>query len=85
MTNPRRPEGGYRGALPPRQDTLARPWVVAVIAIFLLIFVLAIAGLPSRLIAEPSPNPSGGPSASASGGPAVSGQPSGSVGPSASP
>lgn len=85
MTNARRPEGGYRGALPPRQDTLARPWVVAVIAIFLLIFVLAIAGLPSRFIAEPSPNLSGAPSASASGGPAASGQPSGSAGPSASP
>ena len=24
---------GYRGALPPRNDALARPWVIAVIAI----------------------------------------------------
>jgi hypothetical protein len=96
MTDPRRPEGGYRGALPPRGDALARPWVVAVIAIFLLIFVLTFAGLPSKLFVEPTPFPVF-PSASASGLPSVSGapsasgeasssqEPSGSQEPSASP
>jgi hypothetical protein len=57
MTDQQRPSSGYRGALPPRNDRLARPWVVIVIAIFLLIMVLAIAGLPSRLIADPTPSP----------------------------
>ena len=27
---------GYRGALPERNDALARPWVITVIAIFML-------------------------------------------------
>jgi hypothetical protein len=45
---------GYRGALPERVDRLARPWVIAVIAIFVLMLVLALAGLPSRLVPEPS-------------------------------
>lgn len=45
---------GYRGALPERVDRLARPWVIAVIAVFVLMFVLALAGLPSRLVPEPS-------------------------------
>ena len=91
MTDARRPEGGYRGALPARQDALARPWVVAVIAIFVLIFVLALAGVPSRLFAEPTPLPvpsaSGIPSfaPSVSGEPSASGEPSGSGEPSASP
>ncbi len=51
---------GYRGALPPRNDTIARPWVLAVVAIFLLMFVLAFLGFPSSLFPEPStaPNPS---------------------------
>ncbi|HYM52157.1 MAG TPA: hypothetical protein VEW45_01575 [Candidatus Dormibacteraeota bacterium] len=77
MTDPRRTEGGYRGALPARQDGLARPWIVAVIAIFLLIFVFAFAGLPSRLFVEPTPMPVF-PSASASGAPSASGGPSAS-------
>ncbi len=57
---------GYRGALPPRNDRLARPWVIAVIAIVVLIVVLSVAGLPSALFASPSatPNPSIGPSSS---------------------
>jgi hypothetical protein len=57
MTDQRRTSSGYRGALPPRNDRLARPWVAIVIAIFLLIMVLAIAGLPSRLIPDPTPTP----------------------------
>jgi len=73
--------GGYRGALPPGRDTLAAPWVIAVFVIFVLIFALSLAGIPSRLVASPSPNPSGIPSASASAGPSASG----SGAPSASP
>jgi hypothetical protein len=51
---------GYRGALPTRNDTIARPWVLAVVAIFVLMFVLAFLGFPSSLFPEPSgpPNPS---------------------------
>ena len=51
---------GYRGALPTRNDTIARPWVLAVVAIFVLMFVLAFFGFPSSLFPEPSgaPNPS---------------------------
>jgi len=54
---PRATEPGYRGSLPTREDRLARPWVVAVIGIFLLIFVLAFLGIPSRLFPEPTPVP----------------------------
>jgi hypothetical protein len=50
-------EVGYRGSLPPRDDRIARPWVLAVAAIFVLILLLAWAGLPSRLIPEPTPAP----------------------------
>ncbi|MDQ2941085.1 MAG: hypothetical protein M3R05_02720 [Chloroflexota bacterium] len=45
---------GYRGSLPPRVDRLARPWVVSVVAIFALILVFAFAGIPSRLIPQPT-------------------------------
>ncbi len=45
---------GYRGALPPRHDRLARPWVAAVIVAFLLMLVLAGLGIPSRLLPAPS-------------------------------
>jgi hypothetical protein len=48
---------GYRGSLPPRVDHLARPWVLTVLAAFILIWVLAFAGIPSRLIPEPSAVP----------------------------
>jgi hypothetical protein len=67
VTDARRPEGGYRGALPPRDDSLARPWVIVVFAIFVLIFALSFAGFPSRLFTEPSPSalPSLAPSGSA--------------------
>jgi hypothetical protein len=45
---------GYRGSLPPRVDRLARPWVLSVLAAFVLIFVLAFAGIPTRLFPRPS-------------------------------
>jgi len=48
---------GYRGSLPPRVDHLARPWVLTVLAAFILILVLALAGIPSRLIPEPTAVP----------------------------
>lgn len=50
-------EPGYRGALPPRGDQLARPWVLIVVGLFVLIFVLSFLGLPSRLFPTPSPEP----------------------------
>lgn len=52
------PAAGYRGALPPKTDVLARPWVVIVIAGFVLIFALSFANLPSSLIPTPTPLPS---------------------------
>ena len=55
-TDPKR-EPGYRGALPPRHDRLARPWILVVLGIFALIIVLSVAGIPSRLIPEPTPIP----------------------------
>jgi hypothetical protein len=78
MTNtPSGPERapGYRGALAPRTDSLARIWVAVVAAVLVLIFVLPLFGIPSRLFPEPTavpipsiPVPSGsleaGPSAS---------------------
>jgi hypothetical protein len=48
---------GYRGSLPPRLDHLARPWVLSVLAAFILIWVLAFVGIPSRLIPEPTAVP----------------------------
>ena len=48
---------GYRGSLPPRVDHLARPWVLTVLAAFILILVLALAGIPTRLIPEPTAVP----------------------------
>jgi hypothetical protein len=70
-----RPEPGYRGALPPRQDALARPWVVIVIGAFVLMFVLSFLGFPSSLLtAQPSQSPV----------PSISVAPSASPAPSAS-
>lgn len=57
MTDQQRGSSGYRGALPPRNDRLGRPWVVVVITLFLLMFVLAIAGLPSGLVPDETPSP----------------------------
>lgn len=56
MTDQRR-DAGYRGTLPPREDRLARAWIIAVGVIFVLIFVLALAGIPSRLFPEPTVEP----------------------------
>lgn len=52
---PRAP--GYRGTLPPRNDRLAVPWVIAVVAVFVLVFVLAYAGIPSKLFPTPTATP----------------------------
>ena len=56
-TDPNRPEPGYRGALPTREDRLARPWMLTVIGIFVLVLVLSVLGVPSRLFPEPTPIP----------------------------
>ena len=50
-------EPGYRGALPTREDRLARPWILTVLAVFALIFALAVLGIPSRFFPEPTPVP----------------------------
>ena len=71
---------GYRGSLPTRNDTIARPWVLAVVAIFVLMFVLAFLGFPSSLF----PEPSGSPNPSFSLSPSTSAAPSASEGASAS-
>lgn len=55
-TDPNR-EPGYRGSLPPREDHLARPWILAVLGIFVLVIVLSVAGVPSRFIPDPTPLP----------------------------
>ena len=81
MTDQQRSSTGYRGALPPRDDRLARPWVLIVIGLFVLMFVLAFLGFPSALTPDPTPLPL--PSAGASA-PAASGLPGGSIAPSAS-
>lgn len=48
---------GYRGTLPPREDRLARPWLIIVAAIFIGILVLSALGIPSRFIPDPTPVP----------------------------
>jgi len=55
--DPKRDQPGYRGALPTRDDRLARPWIIVVIAIVLAIFVLSAFEIPSRFAAEPTPAP----------------------------
>ena len=77
-------QAGYRGALPPRNDRLAAPWVIAVIAIFVLMIVLSFLGLPSSLFpAEtPVPLPSASVEASASAEPSASAEASASAEPS---
>jgi hypothetical protein len=47
---------GYRGALPTRNDALARPWVLIVIALFALMFVLSFLGFPSSILSTASPS-----------------------------
>jgi hypothetical protein len=70
MTDQQRSSSGYRGALPPAQDRLARPWVLVVIGLFVLMFVLAFLGFPSALTPDPTPFPSL-PAPSGSGAPSV--------------
>lgn len=84
-TDPKR-EPGYRGSLPPRQDRLARPWLLIVLGIFVLAIVLSLAGIPSRFIPDPTPVPlpSLAPIPSESASPSGSVEGSGSAEPSAS-
>jgi hypothetical protein len=76
---------GYRGALPPRGERMARVWVALVILGFVAITVLAFLNVPTVLIPEPTPLPvpSVSPSTSDGASPAESGSPAESV--SASP
>ena len=92
-TNEPKRDPGYRGALPTRNDRLARPWLIAVLAIFVAIFVLSFLEIPSRFVPEPTPLPipsipvpSGSEGASPSVSPSTSGLPeaSGSGSPEAS-
>jgi hypothetical protein len=55
-SDPQKPTG-YRGALPERSDTLAKPWILGVIGIFVLILVLSALEVPSRFIPDPTPVP----------------------------
>ena len=55
-TEPTR-EPGYRGSLPPRQERRAKPWLMIVAGIFVLIMLLSVAGVPSRFIPDPTPIP----------------------------
>jgi hypothetical protein len=50
-------EPGYRGALPTREDRLAKPWILVVIAIFVAVIALSAAGIPSRFVPDPTPLP----------------------------
>jgi len=80
-TNEPKRDPGYRGALPTRNDRLARPWLIAVIAIFVAIFVLSFLEIPSRFVPEPTPLPIPSipvPSGSESGSPSVAPSDSGS-------
>jgi hypothetical protein len=87
-SEPKRPTGvggaGYRGTLPPRGDRLARPWLVVVAGIFVLILVLSFVGVPSRLIPDPTPFPltSIPPASSESPSPTLDGSPPPSASPS---
>jgi hypothetical protein len=83
--DPRRESAGYRGALPTREDRLAKPWIIAVAAIFLLVIALSIAGIPSRFFPEPTIEPLPSiPVPSASAEPSEEPSPSESASPSAS-
>jgi hypothetical protein len=80
---PREGEPGYRGALPPRNDWLARGWVLVVIGIFFLIFILAALNVPTVLL--PAPTPSAAPSATAAPSGSGSAAPSSTAAPAGSP
>lgn len=49
---------GYRGSLPPRTDRMALPWLVTVVAVFVLVFVLALLNIPSRFLSSTTLEPS---------------------------
>jgi hypothetical protein len=80
---PREGEPGYRGALPPRNDWLARGWVLVVIGIFFLIFILAALNVPTVLL--PAPTPSAAPSTTAAPSGSGSAAPSSTAAPAGSP
>lgn len=84
-----RAEPGYRGALPTREDRLARPWILTVAGIFVLVFALSVLGVPSRFFPEPSEIPLPSLPASGSAEPSASAseplEPSASASASASP
>ena len=79
----RQREPGYRGSLPTREDRLAKPWILTIIGIFLLVMALSIAGVPSRFIPDPTPIPTLPPLPSASA--SASAEPSSSASDSAEP
>jgi hypothetical protein len=66
---------GYRGSLPPRYDSLARPWVLIVLGIFVLMLALSFANVPTTLFPSPTPLPL----ASATAAPSASGSAAASV------
>ena len=78
---------GYRGALPPRGERMARVWVLIVILGFAFMFVLAALNVPSALFPEPTPSPipSLGPAPSETSAPSGSPGESESAAPSVSP
>lgn len=78
---------GYRGALPPRGERMARVWVLIVILGFVFMFVLAALNVPSTLFPEPTPSPipSLGPAPSETSPPSGSPGESESAAPSVSP
>ena len=84
-TEPKR-DPGYRGALPTRHDRLAKPWLIIVGVIFVMIFVLSALQIPSRFVPEPTavPTPSATAAPSGSGAASGSAEPSGSGAPSGS-
>ncbi len=71
--DPARNEPGYRKSLATREDRLARPWILTILGIFVLVLVLSLLGLPSRLFPEPTPIPLPSTPASSSVEPAASG------------
>jgi hypothetical protein len=75
---------GYRGSLTLRDDRLGGPWVIAVLAIFVLVFALSFAGLPSRLFPAPSASPIPSEALPSSSLPAQSGSPGASETPAPS-
>ncbi len=75
---------GYRGSLPPKSDRIAGPWVILVIAIFVLVLLFSALGIPSSLFtASPTAEPTFTPSGSVA--PAASGSVGPSLVPSSSP